>query len=67
MNQTGNYHMPVKYFLESNGYYVCIVDARETEHLRMIQNLRKEKSDPEDASILASSARWDAHAISNGS
>ena len=38
MNPTGNYHIPVKYFLESNGYYVYIVDARKTEHLRMIQN-----------------------------
>ena len=66
MNPPGNYHMPVKYFLESDGYYFCIVDARKTEHLRMIQNLGKEKSDPEDASILASSARSDAHAISKG-
>ena len=45
MNPTGNYHMPVKYFLESNGYDVYAVDARKTEHLRMIQNLGKEKSD----------------------
>ncbi len=66
MNPTGNYHMPVKYFLESNGYDVYAADARKTEHLRMIQNLGKEKSDPEDASILASSARSDAHAISKG-
>ena len=42
MNPTSNYHMPVKYFLKSNGYYVCIVDAKKTEHLRMIQNLGKE-------------------------
>ena len=66
MNPTGNYHMPVKYFLESNGYDVYAVDARKTEHLRMIQNLGKEKSDQEDASILASTARLDAHAISKG-
>ena len=42
MNPTGNYHMPVKYFLESNGYNVCTVDARKTEHIRMIQNFGKE-------------------------
>ena len=39
MNPTGNYHMPVRYFLQSNGYNVYIVDARNTEHLRMEQNL----------------------------
>jgi DNA-binding HxlR family transcriptional regulator len=54
MNPTGNYHMPVKYFLESNGNSVYVIDARKTEHLRMIQNYGKEKSDTEDASILAS-------------
>ena len=61
MNPTDNYHMPVKYFLESNGYHVYAVDAGKTEHLRMIQNLGKEKSDPEDASILGSTARLDPH------
>ena len=66
MNPTGNYHMPVKYFLESNGYNVYVVDARKTEHLRMLQNLGKEKSDQEDASILASTARLDAHSVSKG-
>ena len=45
MNPTGNYHMPVKYFLESNGYDAYAVDARKTEHIRMIQNFGKEKSD----------------------
>ncbi len=55
MNPTGNYHMPVKYFLESNGYAgkTFMTDARKTEHLRMVTNLGKEKSDPEDAHILA--------------
>ena len=66
MNPTGNYHMPVKYFLESNGYNVYIVDARKTEHLRMVQNLGKEKSDQEDASILASTARLDTYSVSKG-
>ena len=54
MNPTGNYHMPVKHFMESNGYKVYVVDARRTEHLRMVQNLGREKSDPADASILVS-------------
>ena len=66
MNPTGNYHMPAKYFLEYNGYDVYVVDARKTEHLRMIQNLGEEKSDPEDATILASTARLDPHSISKG-
>ena len=63
MNPTGNYHMPVKHFLESNGFFVYTVDARRTHHLRMTQNLGKEKSDPEDASVLASTARKDEHAL----
>ena len=28
MNPTGNYHMPVKHFMESNGYKVYVVDAK---------------------------------------
>ena len=42
MNPPSNYHMPVKYFLESNGYDVYAVDARKTEHIRIIQNFGKE-------------------------
>ena len=36
MNPTGNYHVPVKYFLEKNGFsgLVYLVDARRTVHLR---------------------------------
>ena len=30
-----------------------MTDARKTEHLRMVTNLGKEKSDPEDAHVLA--------------
>lgn len=63
MNPTGNYHMPVKHFLESNNFSVYVIDARRTEHLRIIQNLGKEKSDPEDASVLASTARLDPSAM----
>ena len=66
MNPTGNYHMPVKYFQKSNRYDVYIVDARKTEHFRMVQNLGKEKSDQEDTSILASTARLDTHSVSMG-
>ena len=33
MNPTGNYHMPVKYLLESNGYDVYAVDARKPPSL----------------------------------
>ncbi|MGC8699337.1 MAG: IS110 family transposase [Candidatus Acidifodinimicrobium sp.] len=56
MNPTGNYHIPLKYFLERNGFgnLVFIIDARRTAHQRILSNLGKEKSDPEDAHILAS-------------
>ncbi len=56
MNPTGNYHIPVKYFLENNGFSgrIFMIDARRTEHLRKVMNLGKEKSDPEDAHTLAS-------------
>lgn len=66
MNPIGHYHIPVKYVLELNRYYVSIIDVKKTEHIRIIQNLWKEKSDPEDASIHASTARLDAHVISKG-
>ena len=39
MNPTGNYHVPLKYFLESNNLTVYMVDARKTLHLRKIMNL----------------------------
>lgn len=57
MNPTGNYHAPLKSFIESQGYRVILVDARISEHIRMIRNLGKEKSDGVDASILASTGR----------
>ena len=46
----------LKYFLERNGLggTVFVIDARRTAHQRIISNLGKEKSDPEDAHILAS-------------
>jgi transposase len=55
INPTGNYHIPVKYFLENSGFSgkVFMVDARRTVNQRKIMNLGKEKSDPEDAHILA--------------
>ncbi len=61
MNPTGNYHMPLKYFLEQNGFRgkIHLVDARRTAHLRKIMNLGKEKSDPEDAHVLASTPYMD--------
>ena len=56
MNPTGNYHAPVKEFLEHNGYRVILVDARISEHIRMADNLGREKSDGVDARILAGTA-----------
>ena len=62
MNLTGNYHMPVKHFMECNGYKTYLVDARGTEHLRIAENLGREQSNTEDASILASTLRLDSKA-----
>ena len=57
MNPTGNYHAPLKSFMESQGYRVILVDARISDHIRMMRNLGKEKSDGVNASILASTRR----------
>ncbi|MCL5873920.1 MAG: IS110 family transposase [Candidatus Thermoplasmatota archaeon] len=64
INPTGNYHIPVQYFLESNGYIVKYVDARVTDYSRKIDNLGKEKSDRVDASVLASTP-WNSKKIAN--
>ena len=53
MNPTGNYHVPLKYFLDKNNFIVYMVDARKTLHLRKMMNLNTIKSDSEDAHILA--------------
>ena len=54
INPTGNYHVPLKRFLESNGYRVIYVDPRITDYARRMSNLGKEKSDTVDAAMLAS-------------
>ena len=56
MNTTGNYHIPLKYFLENNSFAVYMVDAMKTLHLRKIMNLNTIKSDSEDAHILATTS-----------
>ena len=38
MNPTGNYHLPLKYFLEARGNKVFLIDSRKTFHLRQIMN-----------------------------
>ena len=53
MNPTGNYHIPLKYFLENNNFTVYMVDSRKTLHLRKIMNLNTIKSDSEDTHVLA--------------
>lgn len=63
MNPTGNYHIPLKYFLEAKGYKVFLIDARKTFHLRQIMNLGTEKSDREDAHILAATPWIDRNAL----
>ena len=58
INPTSSYHLPIQHFLESNGYVVYYVDPRVSNSARRISNLGKEKSDPVDAHILASTP-WD--------
>ena len=65
MNPTGNYHVTVKYFLEKKGFHVYMVDARRTAHLRNIMNLGTEKSDPEDAHVLAATPLIDLKYMEN--
>ena len=66
MNPTGNFHMPIRAFLEANGYRVIMVDVRVSEHIRMTQNLGKEKSDSADASVLASTGRLKPSILESG-
>lgn len=66
MNPTGNFHMPIRSFLEANGYRVIMVDARVSGHIRMTQNLGKEKSDSADASVLASTGRLKPSILESG-
>ena len=67
MNPTGNYHAPLKAFLESDGFHVILEDARISEHIRMILNLGREKSDCADASVLAATARIKPSILGTGS
>ena len=53
MNSTGNYNIPLMYFLESRGNKVLLIDSRKTFHLRQIMNLDIEKSDRKYAHVLA--------------
>ncbi len=64
INPTGNYHIPLQHFLESNGYAVNYVDARVTDYGRKMDNLGKEKSDKVDASALASTP-WNSRKVAN--
>ena len=67
MNPTGNYHAPLKAFLESNDFRVILVEARISEHIRMMLNLGREKSDSADASVLAATARMKPSIVDTGS
>ena len=58
INPTGTYHVPIRHFLESNGYVVYYVDPRVTDSARTASNLGKVKSDNVDSHLLAS-APWD--------
>jgi len=53
MKSTGDYHMPLKYFLEKQGFTIYMVDKKKILYLRNIMNLKVRKSNSEDAHILA--------------
>jgi len=57
MKSTGDYHMPLKYFLEKHGFTIYMVDKKKILYLRNIMNLKARKSRSEDAHILAA-APW---------
>ncbi|OWP56613.1 MAG: hypothetical protein B2I17_05925 [Thermoplasmatales archaeon B_DKE] len=63
MNPTGNYHVPLQHFLETEGYRVIYVDPRVTDYARKMSNLGKEKSDTVDAAMLASTPWKDKKAF----
>lgn len=63
MNPTGNYHVPLQHFLETEGYRVIYVDPRVTDYARKMSNLGKEKSDTVDAAMLASTPWIDKKAF----
>ena len=65
MNPTGNYHMTLRYFLDMNGFrgIIHMVETRRTVHLRNMINLGREKSDPEDAHVLASTLFIDPQSL----
>lgn len=63
MNPTGNYHIPLHHFLETNGYKVIYVDPRVTDYARKMSNLGKEKSDKVDAAMLAATPWMDINAF----
>ena len=39
VNPTANYHLPVKHFLEKNGFTVYCVDTRITKNMSGVENL----------------------------
>ena len=52
MEATGNYHMPVAYFLRDSGFYVSVVNAMLV-HDYGNNSLRRAKTDKKDAIKLA--------------
>lgn len=54
INPTGNYHMPLEFFLKQHGYNVIEVNPIVSASIRNVMNMGKVKSDRTDASVLAS-------------
>ena len=54
MNPTGNYHVPLKYFLSTLGFNVILVNPIISKSIRNVSGFGKGKTDSVDAHSLAS-------------
>ena len=65
MNPTGNYHVPLKYFLSCLGYNIILVNPIISKSIRNVSGFGKGKTDAVDAHSLASTP-WFKADIGNG-
>ena len=65
MNPTGNYHVPLKYFLSCPGYNIILVNPIISKSIRNVSGFGKGKTDAVDAHSLASTP-WFKADIGNG-
>jgi transposase len=65
MDPTGNYHVPLKYFLSCLGYNIILVNPIISKSIRNVSGFGKGKTDAVDAHSLESTPRFKAY-IGNG-